>query len=466
MLKIVVLAGGSGTRLWPLSRSAYPKQFISLYDDQTMIQSTVDRVRPLDFDSLTVVCNAQHRFLVAEQLRAMDQTASIILEPVGRDTAPAIALAALEAVAVGKDPLLLVLPADHVIKKNNIFADTINASVPLAESGKLVTYGIKPDFPSTDYGYIKLDSQCGVGYNVEKFIEKPSPDRAGAFFESGDYLWNSGMFLFKASGYLQALEKYRPDMYKSCVAAFKLAAPDLDFLRISEQEFGRCVAESVDYAIMEHTKDAVTVPLSAGWSDVGTWYSLWKASDKDLSGNVTRGDVVLQSVKNSHVIADDKLVAVLGVEDLVVVNSADALLVAHKRSLHELKHLVKHLEEENRDEVKVHRKVFRPWGYYEQVDSGSGYQVKRITVLSGAKLSLQKHKYRAEHWVIVRGTAVVTRGDETFELHENESTFIPKNIVHSLENAEKDDLQLIEVQSGDYLGEDDIVRLNDIYGRR
>ncbi|MDA8646265.1 mannose-1-phosphate guanylyltransferase/mannose-6-phosphate isomerase [Porticoccaceae bacterium] len=464
-LHAVVLAGGSGTRLWPLSRSSHPKQFIPLYDDVTLLQATMQRALLLDCYALSVVCNTEHRFLLAEQLREIESTASIILEPAARDTAPAVALAALAALAKDEDPVLLVLAADHLIQHQANFVDTIKSSVCLAESGKLVTYGVVPDSANVDYGYIKFGKPCPQGYEVDRFIEKPCAPDAQAFYEAGGYLWNSGMFLFKASRYLQELKKYRPAMYRLCVAAFEKAEVDWDFLRVYEHDFSACVAESVDYAVMEHTHDAVTVPLDCGWSDIGSWSALWSVSDKDESGNVARGDVVMHKVTNSQVVADDKLVAVLGVDDLVVVNSADAVLVAHKNSLNDLKQLVKQLEAENRDEVRVHPKVYRPWGFYQLVDRGAEYQVKRISVRPGAKLSLQKHNHRAEHWVVVSGVATVERDNKRFKLAKNESTFIPIGAVHSLENNEDELLQIIEVQSGDYLGEDDIIRYSDHYGR-
>ena len=464
-LHAVVLAGGSGTRLWPLSRSSHPKQFIPLYDDATLLQATVQRALLLDCYALSVVCNTEHRFLLAEQLREIESTASIILEPAARDTAPAVALAALAALAKDEDPLLLVLAADHLIQHQANFVDTIKSSVCLAESGKLVTYGVVPDSANVDYGYIKFGKPCPQGYEVDRFIEKPCAPDAQAFYEAGGYLWNSGMFLFKASRYLQELKKYRPAMYRSCVAAFEKAEVDWDFLRVCERQFSNCIAESVDYAVMEHTRDAVTVPLDCGWNDIGSWSALWSVSDKDERGNVARGDVVMHEVTNSQVVADDKLVAVLGVDDLVVVNSANAVLVAHKNSLNDLKQLVKQLEAENRDEVRFHPKVYRPWGFYQLVDRGAEYQVKRISVRPGAKLSLQKHNHRAEHWVVVSGVATVERDNKRFKLAKNESTFIPIGAVHSLENNEDELLQIIEVQSGDYLGEDDIIRYSDHYGR-
>lgn len=462
MIKAVVMAGGSGTRLWPLSRAGHPKQFLSLSGQETMLQSTIRRLEGLDVSSSVTICNEEHRFFVAEQLREIGKLGSIILEPMGKNTAPAIALAAIMA---EDDPLLLVLAADHVIQDEVAFTNAVNNAVPLAESGKLVTFGIVPSGAHTGYGYIKMGGQNGSGFVVDKFVEKPSSDVARDYIESGSYLWNSGMFLFKASRYLEELEKFRPDIYKSCVAAADELESDLDFLRVNKELFSKCPSESVDYAVMEKTADAVVVPLDAGWSDIGSWSSLWEVSKKDKDGNATHGDVMLHNTKGSYVNSSDRLVAVVGVDDLVIVDTKDALMVAHKDSVQDAKIIAQQLKTDKRSEWNLHREVHRPWGKYDSIDNGDRYQVKRITVKPGAKLSVQMHHHRAEHWIVVSGTAKVTNGNKTLLLSENESTYIPVGVIHALENPGEDHLELIEVQSGSYLGEDDIVRFEDIYGR-
>jgi mannose-1-phosphate guanylyltransferase len=458
----VIMAGGSGSRLWPLSRASHPKQFLSLHGDNTMLQSTAKRVAGLDVQSSVTICNEEHRFFVAEQLREIDKLGSIILEPVGRNTAPAIALAAFFA---QDDPLLLVLSADHVIQDTESFNRAVSAALPLAESGKLVTFGIVPNEPHTGYGYIKKGEEKGAGFAVEQFVEKPSFELAQDYVSSGEYLWNSGMFLFKASKYLDELKNFRPDIYHACKSAMAETRVDLDFLRVDKAKFESCPSESVDYAVMEKTRDAVVVPLDAGWSDIGSWSSLWDISEKDSSGNVTHGDVMVQNSSNSYIRTDGALVAALGVNDLVIVSTKDVLMVAHKDSVEDVKVLAQQLKSESRSEWELHREVYRPWGKYDSIDSGDRYQAKRITVNPGAKLSVQMHHNRAEHWVVVSGTARVTNGDKTFLLSENESTYIPIGVVHALENPGKVKLELIEVQSGSYLGEDDIVRFEDRYGR-
>jgi len=458
----VIMAGGSGTRLWPLSRAAYPKQFLRLHGEDTMLQATVKRLSELDTQASITICNEEHRFFVAEQLREIDKLGSIILEPVGRNTAPAIALAALTA---KDDPLLLVLAADHVIQDESVFREAVIRAIPLAEAGKLVTFGIVPSAPHTGYGYIKRGKDLGKGFEVNAFVEKPSSDVAQDYFSSGDYYWNSGMFLFRASNYLEELNKFRPDILERCQGSIMDVKTDLDFLRIDKDIFESCPAESVDYAVMEKTSHAVVVPMDAGWSDIGSWSSLWDVSEKDGEGNSTHGDVILHNTCNSYVKSDNTLVAVIGVDDLVVVSTKDALMVAHKDSVQDVKMITESLKIQARSEWQLSREVYRPWGKYDSIDSGERYQVKRITVKPGAKLSAQKHHHRAEHWVVVSGTALVTNGDETFLLSENESTYIPIGVVHALENPGKFDLEMIEVQSGSYLGEDDIVRFEDIYGR-
>jgi len=458
----VIMAGGSGTRLWPLSRAAYPKQFLRLHGEDTMLQATVKRLSELDTQASITICNEEHRFFVAEQLREIDKLGSIILEPVGRNTAPAIALAALTA---KDDPLLLVLAADHVIQDESVFREAVIRAIPLAEAGKLVTFGIVPSAPHTGYGYIKRGKDLGKGFEVNAFVEKPSSDVAQDYFSSGDYYWNSGMFLFRASNYLEELKKFRPDILKQCQESVIDVKTDLDFLRIDKDMFESCPAESVDYAVMEKTSHAVVVPMDAGWSDIGSWSSLWDVSEKDGEGNSTHGDVILHNTCNSYVKSDNTLVAVIGVDDLVVVSTKDALMVAHKDSVQDVKMITESLKIQARSEWQLSREVYRPWGKYDSIDSGERYQAKRITVKPGAKLSVQMHHHRAEHWVVVSGTARVTNGDKTFLLSENESTYIPVGVVHALENPGKVELELIEVQSGSYLGEDDIVRFEDRYGR-
>ena len=459
---MVIMAGGSGSRLWPLSRASHPKQFLSLHGDNTMLQATVKRLAGLNVQSSVTICNEEHRFFVAEQLREIDKLGSIILEPIGRNTAPAIALAAFSA---KDDPLLLVLSADHVIQDTAAFNKAVSAAVPLAASGKLVTFGIVPNKPHIGYGYIKKGEEEGAGFVVDQFVEKPSFELAQDYVSSKDYCWNSGMFLFKASKYLEELKNFRPDIYDACESAIADAQVDLDFLRVDKIKFESCPSESVDYAVMEKTKDAVVVPLDAGWSDIGSWSSLWDISEKDCSGNVTHGDVMLHNSSNSYIRADGALVAAIGVDDLVIVSTKDVLMVAHRDSVEDVKIIAQQLKSESRSEWELHREVYRPWGKYDSIDSGERYQVKRITVKPGAKLSVQMHHHRAEHWVVVSGTARVTNGDKTFLLSENESTYIPVGIVHALENPGKVDLELIEVQSGSYLSEDDIIRFEDRYGR-
>ena len=459
----VIMAGGSGTRLWPLSRASHPKQFLSLHGKNTMLQETFKRLDGLNISSSITICNEEHRFFVAEQLREVEKLGSIILEPVGKNTAPAIALAAFQSIE--EDPLLLVLAADHVIQDNVAFEKSVSAAIPLAESGKLVTFGIVPNEPHTGYGYIKGGKDCSGGFEVDKFVEKPSLDLAREYVASAEYYWNSGMFLFKASRYLEELKKFRPDIYEACKKSLDTTQSDLDFLRISKEKFEACPSESIDYAVMERTEDAVVVPMDAGWSDIGSWSSLWDISKKDENGNTAHGDVLLQNSNNSYIRSDEKLVAVVGIDDLVIVDTKDALMVAHRDSVQDAKIIAQQLKSQSRTEWESHREVYRPWGKYDSVDSGDGYQVKRITVKPGAKLSVQMHHHRAEHWIVVSGTAKVTNGDKTFLLSENESTYIPIGVIHALENSEKTILELIEVQSGSYLGEDDIVRFEDKYGR-
>ncbi|MDC1401123.1 mannose-1-phosphate guanylyltransferase/mannose-6-phosphate isomerase [Gammaproteobacteria bacterium] len=458
----VIMAGGSGTRLWPLSRAAHPKQFLRLHGEDTMLQTTVKRLSELDINSSITICNEEHRFFVAEQLREIDKLGSIILEPVGRNTAPAIALAALSA---KDDPLLLVLAADHVIQDEAAFSAAVTQAIPLAEAGKLVTFGIVPSAPHTGYGYIKRGNDLGEGFKVDEFVEKPSVKVAQGYISSGEYYWNSGMFLFRASRYLEELEKFRPDILGKCKLSVNEIKADLDFLRVHKETFESCPAESVDYAVMEKTDDAVVVPIDAGWSDIGSWSSLWDISEKDDDGNSTHGDVILHGTRNSYVRADDKLIGVIGVDDLVIVSTKDALMVAHKDRTQDVKIITDILKTRTRSEWELNREVYRPWGKYDSIDSDDGYQVKRLTVNPGAKLSVQMHHHRSEHWVVVAGQARVHYGSESFDLKVNESTYHGKEVVHALENPGDVPLELIEVQVGDYLGEDDIVRFEDKYGR-
>lgn len=457
------MAGGKGTRLWPLSRAAHPKQFLTLHGADTMLQATIKRLKGINIESTVTICNEDHRFFVAEQLREIKQLGSIILEPVGRSTAPAVALAAL--LYREDDPLLLVLPADHVVKDKTVFAKAISDATPMAETGKLVTFGIVPVEPNTGYGYIKRGADLGFGYKVDKFEEKPTVEVAQEYMDSGDYYWNSGIFLFKASRYLEELKKFGPDIFQTCESAVAEVTSDLDFLRVNKEIFMQCPSGSIDYVVMENTADAVVVPMDAGWNDIGSWASLWDVSEKDESGNASYGDVLLHNTKNSYVRSDGKLVSVIGVEDLVILSTKDVLVVAQKNSVQDVKVIADRLKEEARTEWNLHREVYRPWGKYDSIDSEDGYQVKKLTVNPGAKLSVQMHYYRSEHWVVVAGQARVHYGDTSHDLVVNESTYHGKEVVHALENLGEIPLELIEVQVGNYLGEDDIVRFNDRYGR-
>jgi mannose-1-phosphate guanylyltransferase / mannose-6-phosphate isomerase len=461
----VILSGGSGTRLWPLSRELYPKQLLPLVGKHTMLQETVRRLEGLDVAPPLVVCNEAHRFLVAEQLRALDiKPQSIILEPIGRNTAPAIALAALQA---APDALLLVLPADHVIRDVVAFHAAVRRALPAAEAGKLVTFGIVPAGPETGYGYIRQapGSQISGVFAIDRFIEKPDVSRAQAFLAEGGYSWNSGMFLFKAGRYLEELQAHAPDIAAAAARALEAARPDLDFVRIDRAAFEACRSDSIDYAVMERTQHAVVVPMDAGWSDVGSWSALHEALDADADGNVTKGDVLLEDSSGCYFYAESRLVAGIGLQDHVVVETKDAVLVAPKDRVQDVKKLVARLRAEGRYEHSLHREVFRPWGSYDSIDSGERFQVKRLSIKPGAQLSLQLHHHRAEHWIVVSGTARITCGEKVFLLEENESTYIPVGEKHRIENPGRIPLHIIEVQSGSYLGEDDIVRFEDRYGR-
>jgi mannose-1-phosphate guanylyltransferase/mannose-6-phosphate isomerase len=462
-LQPVILSGGSGTRLWPLSRELYPKQLLCLVGEQTLLQQAVARLDGLEDVSAPVfVCNEEHRFLVAEQLREMNVTpADIVLEPVGRNTAPALTLAALGATAGGEDPLLLVMPADHVIRDIAAFHKAVRQASKLAEQGRLVTFGIVPQSAETGYGYIRRRQ----GHEVAAFVEKPDAKTAAGYLQSGEYLWNSGMFLLRASVWLDELRQQQPKILDACEVALRGSRRDGDFRRIAKDAFVLCPNDSIDYAVMEKTRRAAVVPLDAGWSDIGAWSALWQVCSQDASGNVVQGDVVAHDTRNALLIAQHRLLGAVGVEDVIVVETPDAVLVAHKDRAQDVKEIVARLRHSKRTEHLTHRRVHRPWGSYEGVDSGERFQVKRLVVKPGASLSLQMHHHRAEHWVVVKGTARVTRGDEVLLLSENQSTYIPIGTKHRLENPGTIPLEIIEVQSGGYLGEDDIVRFDDHYNR-
>jgi mannose-1-phosphate guanylyltransferase/mannose-6-phosphate isomerase len=475
MLTPVILSGGAGTRLWPLSRELYPKQLLALTGERTMLQQTALRLSGLAATAPVVVCNDAHRFLVAEQLRQLRiEPRAVVLEPFGRNTAPAIALAAHAALRMssaeqGEDPELLVLPADHVIKDVAAFQKAVRIALPAVQQGKLVTFGIVPSAPETGYGYIQRgESAAGSSgvYRIARFVEKPSLDRAQQFLQSGDYFWNSGMFMFRAGCYLQELERFAPQMARICRSAVENAKSDLDFTRIDAKLFEQCPSDSIDYAVMEKTSDAIVVPLDAGWSDVGSWSALHEACEADAHGNVSRGDVMAEDSQGCYLYSESRLVAAVGLTDHVVVETKDAVLVAPKNRVQDVKKLVSRLKEAGRYEHSLHREVFRPWGSYDSVENGERFQVKRLKVKPGATLSLQMHHHRAEHWIVVSGTARITRGEEVFLLEENQSTYIPIGVKHRIENPGMIPLHIIEVQSGSYLGEDDIVRFDDRYGRK
>ncbi|MFH1137321.1 MAG: mannose-1-phosphate guanylyltransferase/mannose-6-phosphate isomerase [Pseudomonadota bacterium] len=463
----IIMAGGSGTRLWPLSRRLFPKQYLPLGGEISMLQQCVHRLDGLPCQRPLLVCNEEHRFLAAEQMRRMDmEDASILLEPEGRNTAPAIALAALYATRDGRDPVLLVLAADHAISDIPGFHSSIKKALIPAERGQLVAFGISPKTPETGYGYIQVgDPLSDQGYAVKRFVEKPDAVTAASYLNSGDYYWNSGTFMFRAGMYLEELERFRPEMLASCRAAMERASLDMNFIRPDKEAFLSCPSDSIDYAVMEKTDNAVVVPMNVGWCDVGSWAALWESTRRDEHGNSCQGDVIAKDTRNSLILSENRLVATLGVEGLVIVETKDAVLVAGMDKAQEIKSIVEELKREGRTEHIAHRNVFRPWGSYDSLDKGDRYQVKRITVKPGAKLSVQMHHHRAEHWVVVSGTARVTNGTESILLTENQSTYIPLGQVHSLENPGAIPLELIEVQSGSYLGEDDIVRFEDRYGR-
>ena len=461
------MAGGSGTRLWPLSRADYPKQFLSLYgsNSDTMFQSTVKRLEKLNVNDILTVCNEEHRFIVAEQLHQIHKSGPILLEPLGKNTAPAIALASFSYRNNNEDPLLLILSADHIIENEVAFTKAVNDAIPLAESGKLVTFGITANDPNIGYGYIKKGISVGSGYEVDRFVEKPSIQEAKHYVESNKYFWNSGMFLFKASRYLEELKKYRSDIHSVCDLSMKQTSIDSDFLRVNEKKFNNCPIDSIDYAVMEKTSDAVVVEMSAGWNDLGSWSSLWNVSKKDSNNNVTSGDVIIHECYNSYFKSADKLIAAIGIKDVIVVSTKDVFMVVHKNHVQDVKIITEKIKADKRFEWKTHREVNRPWGKYDSIDRNVGYQVKKLTINPGAKLSVQMHYHRSEHWVVVSGQARVHYNNKSINLNVNESTYHGKQVVHSLENLGKTPLELIEVQVGEYLEEDDIVRFDDIYGR-
>jgi len=477
MIVPVILSGGSGSRLWPLSRSQYPKQFIDLINETTLFQDTILRL-PNNLRDPLIVCNEEHRFLAAEQLRQIEKkTCGIILEPIGKNTAPAIALAALELSKNLDDPILLVLSADHYIENKSAFHNAIKAAKSHALDGKLVTFGIEPTAPETGYGYIQVKPQNdSLAMDVLSFKEKPSAELAEKYLSEnnqhkreGEHLvwyWNSGMFMFKASSYLSELEKFEPIIFSACQKSSPTKEnKDFDFIRLKSDEFENCPIKSIDYAVMEHTKNSIVMPLNAGWSDIGSWSSLFEAKTKDEFGNIIEGDVILDNVSHTYASGSNRLISAIGISNLIIIDTQDALLVANKDQSQKIKEIVEKLKKQSRSEIDNHRKVYRPWGYFDSIDYGNGFQVKRILVNPNAKLSLQKHKFRSEHWVVIKGTALVTCDSKVFELEENQSTYIPNNSVHRLENQKNTPLELIEIQTGSYLGEDDIVRFDDKYGR-
>nr|AXL96543.1 ManC [Providencia alcalifaciens] len=465
MLLPVIMAGGSGSRLWPLSRSLYPKQFISLTSKKTMLQETIARLKNIEHQPPLLICNEEHRFIVAEQLRQENfKHSGIILEPVGRNTGPAIALAAIKAMQNGDDPLLLVLAADHVIQDHAAFTKSIEKAIEPAKQGALITFGIIPTTPETGYGYIKKGHLINeFAFQVERFVEKPDLNTAEQYIASNQYLWNSGMFLFKASCYVNELKKHAPEILSSCELALQNSLSDLDFTRINAEIFEACPEDSIDYAVMEKADNVLVVPMDAGWSDVGSFSSLWEVSPKDQQSNVIIGDVLTENTKNSYVYSQSKLVSTVGVDNLVIIETKDAVLVANKDNVQDVKSIVNQLKQAGRSECEQHREAYRPWGTHDEIAQGKRFHVKHLKVKPGEKTALQMHYHRAEHWVVVQGTARVTNGDKSYILSENESTYIPIGSPHQIENPGKIDLHLIEVRSGTYLEEDDIVRLKE-YG--
>ena len=467
MLTPVILSGGVGSRLWPISREFHPKQFLPLAGELSMLQATLHRTGDLEASAPLVVCNEEHRFMVAEQLRQVDLDAgALILEPQGRNTAPAVALAALHAMAQDPEAVLLVLPADHLIQDITAFVDAVGDALPLARSGRLMTFGIIPTSAETAYGYIHRGERLSSdSFEINQFVEKPDKETAQNYLEDGSYLWNSGMFLLQASAYLQELEKHAPQMLSCCREAMATANIDMDFVRPARDAFLACPSDSIDYAVMEKTDRGGVVSLDCGWNDVGAWSALWDVAERDEQGNACRGDVIANNCSNSYLRSESRLIAAVGVDNLVIVETADAVLVADRHTVQDVKGIVTELKRLERPEATTHRRVYRPWGSYESLVTTDRFQVKRIIVNPGGTLSLQMHHHRAEHWIVVHGTAEVTCEDKVFMLGEDESTYIPLGHKHRLVNPGQTPLELIEVQSGDYLGEDDIVRFEDIYGR-
>ena len=464
----VVISGGSGTRLWPMSRKDFPKQYLPLVGDNTMLQETILRLSGLDnLGDPIIVCNSDHRFLVAEQcLQIGVKNPIILLEPVGRNTAPAIAAAALQLLKSLDDTVMLVLSADHVIQNIDLFHDSIKIAGSQALEGKLATFGIVPRDANIGYGYIKSSkNNIDGGYKVEEFVEKPDLETAQAFLEQGNYLWNSGMFMFKADVLINELITHSPDIVKLVSDAVNNAKQDLDFIRLDKNAFESSPSDSIDYALMEKSDNVVVVPLDAGWSDIGSWSALYDIDAKDSSGNVLKGDIIVKDTTNTYIHATHHMITTVGVDNLIVIDTPDATFIATQNKAHDVKSIVESLQKKGRDEVHSNRKVYRPWGWYDSIDTGERFQVKRLHVKPGAKLSLQMHHKRAEHWVVVNGMATVTNGEQTFNLNKGESTYIPLGVIHALENQTNKPLEIIEVQSGTYLGEDDIVRFDDIYGR-
>ena len=463
MIVPVILSGGSGTRLWPLSRKHYPKQFANLLDGPTLFQKAALRL-PRDASNPLIICNEEHRFIVAEQLREINVDSSgIILEPIGKNTAPAIALAALRELNHGNDPYLLILSADHIVQKVDAFHQAATTALAIAKQGKIVTFGIQPDRPETGYGYIK--TSLHNAQKVEKFVEKPNLSLAKEYLASNQYLWNSGMFMFQASTYINELRKFEPEILDCCQKSCKKQTKDLDFIRIQTVEFEKCPSKSIDYAVLEHSKQVAVVSADIGWSDVGSWHSLWQEQNKDSHGNTAIGKTYTQNTENCYINSSNRSIATLGVSDLAIIDTKDSLLVADINKSQDIKGLVESIAKDNPSLTKEHTEVLRPWGYYQTMDIGNDFQVKKLTVKPHSRLSLQKHRYRSEHWIVVHGEAVVTNGNEVLHLTANQSTYIPAGNVHRIENKKDQNLEIIEVQTGSYLGEDDIVRLEDDYKR-
>jgi mannose-1-phosphate guanylyltransferase/mannose-6-phosphate isomerase len=465
----VILTGGAGSRLWPVSREFFPKPLLPIFGEQTLLQDTTSRLDELDgIQNPLFVCNEEHRFLVAEQVRRLGkEPEAIMLEPQGRNTAPALTIAALYLADKDPEAVMVAMPADHVIPETGAFVSTVQQAGQLAAQGYLVTFGIVADKPETGYGYIRRGEavEGSEGYRVDRFVEKPDALTAQTYIDAGDYYWNSGIFVMRADRWLEEIGKYQPKILAACQSAMAESARDSDFVRVDRKAFLSSPADSIDYAVMENTDKAAVVPMNTGWSDVGSWSSIWEVSEQDGQGNVSRGDVLTHDTTNSLFMAEARCLAVVGLDNVIVVETSDAVLVADKNKCQDVKAIVNKLKEGDREEYRFHSRVYRPWGDYEGIDEGGRYQVKRLTVKPGAKLSLQMHHHRAEHWIVVSGTARVTRGDDVFMLSENESTYIPLGTTHRLENPGNIPLEIIEVQSGSYLGEDDIVRFEDVYNR-